>query len=193
MSTAHFDCLESKSSVPGHVRLRRRFAAALEADPRFVGCRVAGFFGVLHTLGRPWQYHPHLERMRTCPVRARPPRKPRPPRCPGASLPRHGCGSSRLADRDSSHSAPGDRPTMMADPIKTTPFARGPRLCGPCGGRSLPQYRKTGVFKGFAAVDAGGFPGRSRLNRPAPAALGQAGAPQSNTRRAPFPYAPRHS
>lgn len=32
----------------------------LEADPRFVGCRVAGFFGVLHTWGRQLQYHPHL-------------------------------------------------------------------------------------------------------------------------------------
>jgi hypothetical protein len=31
----------------------------LEADPRFVGCPVAGFFGVLHTWGRQLQYHPH--------------------------------------------------------------------------------------------------------------------------------------
>lgn len=31
----------------------------LEADKRFVGCRVAGFFGVLHTWGRQLQYHPH--------------------------------------------------------------------------------------------------------------------------------------
>lgn len=31
----------------------------LEADPRFVGCHVAGFFGVLHTWGRQLQYHPH--------------------------------------------------------------------------------------------------------------------------------------
>jgi len=31
----------------------------LEADPRFVGCNVAGFFGVLHTWGRQLQYHPH--------------------------------------------------------------------------------------------------------------------------------------
>jgi hypothetical protein len=31
----------------------------LEADPRFVGCKVAGFFGVLHTWGRQMQYHPH--------------------------------------------------------------------------------------------------------------------------------------
>ncbi len=31
----------------------------LEADPRFVGCRVSGFFGVLHTWGRQLQYHPH--------------------------------------------------------------------------------------------------------------------------------------
>jgi len=32
----------------------------LEADKRFVGCKVAGFFGVLHTWGRQLQYHPHL-------------------------------------------------------------------------------------------------------------------------------------
>lgn len=32
----------------------------LEADPRFVGCRVAGFFAVLHTWGRQLQYHPHV-------------------------------------------------------------------------------------------------------------------------------------
>ncbi len=32
----------------------------LEADKRFVGCNVAGFFGVLHTWGRQLQYHPHL-------------------------------------------------------------------------------------------------------------------------------------
>jgi hypothetical protein len=32
----------------------------LEADPRFVGCNVAGFFGVLHTWGRQMQYHPHV-------------------------------------------------------------------------------------------------------------------------------------
>ncbi len=32
----------------------------LEADKRFVGCSVAGFFGVLHTWGRELQYHPHL-------------------------------------------------------------------------------------------------------------------------------------
>lgn len=31
----------------------------LEADPRFVGCKIAGFFGVLHTWGRQLQYHPH--------------------------------------------------------------------------------------------------------------------------------------
>lgn len=31
----------------------------LEADPRFVGCRVSGFFGVLHTWGRLLQFHPH--------------------------------------------------------------------------------------------------------------------------------------
>jgi hypothetical protein len=31
----------------------------LEADPRFVGCQVAGFFAVLHTWGRQLQYHPH--------------------------------------------------------------------------------------------------------------------------------------
>jgi hypothetical protein len=31
----------------------------LEADKRFVGCKVAGFFGVLHTWGRQLQYHPH--------------------------------------------------------------------------------------------------------------------------------------
>lgn len=32
----------------------------LEADKRFVGCKVSGFFGVLHTWGRQLQYHPHL-------------------------------------------------------------------------------------------------------------------------------------
>lgn len=32
----------------------------LEADKRFVGCNIAGFFGVLHTWGRQLQYHPHL-------------------------------------------------------------------------------------------------------------------------------------
>ena len=31
----------------------------LEADKRFVGCNVAGFFGILHTWGRQLQYHPH--------------------------------------------------------------------------------------------------------------------------------------
>jgi hypothetical protein len=33
---------------------------ALVADPRFVGGDEAGFFGVLHTWGRQWQYHPHI-------------------------------------------------------------------------------------------------------------------------------------
>lgn len=32
----------------------------LEADRRFVGCTIAGFFGVLHTWGRQLQYHPHV-------------------------------------------------------------------------------------------------------------------------------------
>jgi len=32
----------------------------LEADKRFVGCKVAGFFGVMHTWGRQLQYHPHV-------------------------------------------------------------------------------------------------------------------------------------
>jgi len=32
----------------------------LEADKRFVGCNIAGFFGVLHTWGRQLQYHPHV-------------------------------------------------------------------------------------------------------------------------------------
>ena len=32
----------------------------LEADKRFVGCHVAGFFGILHTWGRQLQYHPHI-------------------------------------------------------------------------------------------------------------------------------------
>ena len=32
----------------------------LEADKRFVGCNVSGFFGVLHTWGRQLQYHPHV-------------------------------------------------------------------------------------------------------------------------------------
>lgn len=34
--------------------------STLEADKRFVGCNVAGFFGVLHTWGRQLQYHPHV-------------------------------------------------------------------------------------------------------------------------------------
>ncbi len=33
---------------------------ALEGDKRFVGCNIAGFFGVLHTWGRQIQYHPHV-------------------------------------------------------------------------------------------------------------------------------------
>ncbi len=33
---------------------------ALEADPRFVGCKVAGCTGILHTWGRQLQYHPHV-------------------------------------------------------------------------------------------------------------------------------------
>ena len=32
----------------------------LQADNRFVGCKVAGFFAVLHTWGRQLQYHPHI-------------------------------------------------------------------------------------------------------------------------------------
>lgn len=32
----------------------------LEADSRFVGCKTAGFSGVLHTWGRQLQYHPHI-------------------------------------------------------------------------------------------------------------------------------------
>lgn len=32
----------------------------LEADPRFVGCKVAGFTGILHTWGRQMQFHPHV-------------------------------------------------------------------------------------------------------------------------------------
>lgn len=32
----------------------------LEADPRFAGCRVAGFTAVMHTWGRKLQYHPHV-------------------------------------------------------------------------------------------------------------------------------------
>ncbi len=32
----------------------------LEADKRYIGCKVAGFFGVLHTWGRQMQYHPHV-------------------------------------------------------------------------------------------------------------------------------------
>jgi hypothetical protein len=31
----------------------------LQGDPRFVGCDVAGFFGLLHTWGRQLQFHPH--------------------------------------------------------------------------------------------------------------------------------------
>ncbi|RMG76529.1 MAG: hypothetical protein D6707_12195 [Bacteroidetes bacterium] len=32
----------------------------LESDPRFVGCKKAGFFGVLHTWTRQMLYHPHV-------------------------------------------------------------------------------------------------------------------------------------
>ena len=32
----------------------------LQKDPRFVGCDLAGFFGLLHTWGRQLQYHPHV-------------------------------------------------------------------------------------------------------------------------------------
>ena len=32
----------------------------LEADPRFVGCKIAGFSGILHTWGRQMQFHPHV-------------------------------------------------------------------------------------------------------------------------------------
>lgn len=32
----------------------------LQADPRFIGSAVSGFFGVLHTWGRQMQYHPHV-------------------------------------------------------------------------------------------------------------------------------------
>jgi len=32
----------------------------LIADERFVGCELAGFFGVLHTWGRQMQFHPHI-------------------------------------------------------------------------------------------------------------------------------------
>jgi len=32
----------------------------LEADPRFVGAKLSGFFGVLHTWTRQLEYHPHL-------------------------------------------------------------------------------------------------------------------------------------
>ena len=31
----------------------------LEADPRFVGCTISGFTGILHTWGRQMQFHPH--------------------------------------------------------------------------------------------------------------------------------------
>jgi hypothetical protein len=34
--------------------------STLESDKRFVGCKVSGFFGVLHTWGRQLQYHPHV-------------------------------------------------------------------------------------------------------------------------------------
>ena len=33
---------------------------ALEAEKRFVGCDLTGFFGILHTWGRQIQYHPHV-------------------------------------------------------------------------------------------------------------------------------------
>lgn len=32
----------------------------LESDKRFVGCDMAGFFGILHTWGRQMQFHPHI-------------------------------------------------------------------------------------------------------------------------------------
>ena len=41
-------------------RLAAASLSTLEADKRFVGCNVAGFFGVLHTWGRQLQYHPHV-------------------------------------------------------------------------------------------------------------------------------------
>jgi len=34
--------------------------STLESDKRFVGCKVSGFFGVLHTWGRQIQHHPHV-------------------------------------------------------------------------------------------------------------------------------------
>lgn len=34
--------------------------STLEADRRFVGCKVSGFFGVLHTWTRQLAYHPHV-------------------------------------------------------------------------------------------------------------------------------------
>ena len=33
---------------------------SLETDRRFVGCTMAGFFGILHPWGRQMQYHPHI-------------------------------------------------------------------------------------------------------------------------------------
>ena len=33
---------------------------ALESDKRFIGCKLTGFFGILHTWGRQIQYHPHV-------------------------------------------------------------------------------------------------------------------------------------
>jgi hypothetical protein len=32
----------------------------LARDPKFIGAELVGFFGVLHTLGRQQQYHPHI-------------------------------------------------------------------------------------------------------------------------------------
>lgn len=61
----------------------------LAADKRFVGCKVAGFTGVLHTWGRQIQHHPHIhfimamgERFRRIQVQVDPPKSFKPLRCP---------------------------------------------------------------------------------------------------------------
>jgi hypothetical protein len=54
--------LRSHQAV-GYEALFKASAGALKrlaADPRFVGCQTAGFFGVLHTWGRTLAYHPHI-------------------------------------------------------------------------------------------------------------------------------------
>lgn len=51
---------EPKTVYGAMLRCAAESLRTLEADPRFVGCRVAGFFSVLHTWGRQMQFHPHV-------------------------------------------------------------------------------------------------------------------------------------